>query len=212
MATYTVKEFAEMTGKSLKLIEAYCSRGRVIKNEDKKIDTKEPNNYSFLMSNKVEGVQAVEAPKIIKDLQKKPLEKQPEQPEQTKDKKQISANDPDYLKPVTGYCSIDDLNMYRANQIIENTKTAILKREILEGKYVLKDKTIQIVSGIMKRSKSSDLTSAEIIIKKYLDKMDAPSELKVAAINDIRLLSNKNSEALKIELINEFEKLVDNES
>ena len=64
----------------------------------------------------------------------------------------------------------------------------------------------------MKRSKSSDLTSAEIIIKKYLDKMDAPSELKVAAINDIRLLSNKNSEALKIELINEFEKLVDNES
>lgn len=88
MAIYTIKEFAELTGKRPKDIHTYIGRNKIIKNSEKKIDTTEPINLSFLEEYRINGTvpHSVTMPKSRKasDSKGSPNTTKPEQSERSK--------------------------------------------------------------------------------------------------------------------------------
>lgn len=76
MPIYTVKEFAELTGKKPKDIHTYATRGKVIKTSDARIDTTNEINNLFFELNKVDTtIQKTTRSKASKTVGKKEAEK-----------------------------------------------------------------------------------------------------------------------------------------
>jgi len=123
MPVYSIKEFAKLTGKEPKNIHVYCSRGKLIKNAHKQIDTTEDINHTFLEQNRIDQIEDAQ---IIEEKPKAQGQKKPKQQkiDYTKAEKETKEKG---KKPVSNYQQLSEEKLHLE---VEQKKLAIEKAEL----------------------------------------------------------------------------------
>ncbi len=156
MPIYTVKEFAELTGKKPKDIHTYVSRNKIIKDSNRKIDSNNPVNALFLEQYKINTTDHIEEPKQA--AIKKP-KKESNQEEKPAKEKAVKSN------------AMTKLSLEKMKLEVED------KRKSLE----LKDEQLRKLRG-----ETIDLNRTITLVKTFSDSMKREySQLTQILIQDI---------------------------